>query len=196
MRKTKLDKTSVVMIIIFCVLVVGAAAGFAIAAILGAGDENASESGTVPQQETEEIVPEVQKAVFDDYMELSDKFLEVCRAGDVEAMYQLYYGDLLEEMRLNMEETPSKAEFDSKLRSDMLMVTGFEEYEYGSVELPPTQSPGSYAAFIYSMANNGADIPIDINTIENCVNLVVYINNQYQTNHFMVQIDGYWYFVV
>ncbi len=194
MKKIKLDKTSVVMIVIFCVLIVGALAGFVISSMLNGGTEDVR-----PENENEQVqqeVPAVAKPKFEKFTDLSDKFLEVCKAGDIEALYDLYYDGLLDETRLNMETVPTKEEFDAGLRSDMLSVTGFEEYEYGTVELPPTQSPGSYAAFIYNMANNGKTLPINDADIENCVNLVVYIDNMYQTNHFMVQVDGYWYFIV
>jgi hypothetical protein len=54
----------------------------------------------------------------------------------------------------------------------------------------------SYASFIYYQANNEKNLPLADGTVTNCVNLVVYIEGGYQTNHFMVEIDGYWYFLV
>ena len=135
------------------------------------------------------------KYKFENYTDLTDKFMEVCKAGDVKELYHLYYGDFFDGMRLNMEQVQTTQEFEAGIRSNMLSVTGFEEYEYGSMELPPSQSPASYAAFIFSQVNGGKTLPLSPDDIEDCVNLVVYINNMYQTNHFMAKIHGYWYFI-
>ena len=78
----------------------------------------------------------------------------------------------------------------------MKRITGAEEFEYGTPELAPTGTPASYASFIYSQANGGKQIPLDVTAIEDCVNLLAYIDNMYQTNHFMIKIGGYWYFIV
>lgn len=161
-------------------------------------DDGELKTITIPadyvKEEAKEKAPSKYK--FEKFEDLSDKFLEVCKNGDVEELYHLYYDDFLEGMRLNMEDVPTKEEFNKGLRENMLTITGFDEYEYGCPELPPTQSPGAYASYIYSMVNNGEKFPIATNEIDNCVNLVVYIENMYQTNHFMVEIDGYWYFIV
>lgn len=237
----KLDRTSVVMIVIFSVIILAAVAGLVFAAVKPekAEDETeqpidvteiAEENGgmltvedilkavpnaepgstysyyddngniqsvTIPMDigETEQTADNSSKFKFTEFTDLSDKFLEVCRAGDVDSLYNMYYGDFLDRARLSMDPVQSKTEFDRGIKSNMLSVTGFDEYEYGCVEMPPTQSAGAYAAQIYYNLYE-EKIPLDISTVENCVDLVVYIDNMYQTHHFMVKIDGYWYFVV
>ncbi len=242
MKKTGLDKTSIVMVVIFSVLVLASAAGF-IFAVVNANNTAAADDaelidvseiegageGLLTAEDILEIMPNAtpgstysyfdddgnlrnvtipenmdvtseesdlsEKYKFTEFTELSDKFLEVCRAGDIDELYKLYYSDFLEQGRLSMEPVPSKEAFDAGLKSNMLSITGFDEYEYGCVEMPPTQSPGAYAAQIY-YNTYGKSLPIPTAGIENCVDLLVYINNMYQTHHFMVQIDGYWYFIV
>lgn len=251
MKKNRLDKTSIVMIVIFAVLILGSAVGLAVASGRGKVEENNAQNEaidisdivsenapdtdtTLTPEDIKQIIPDAvpgatytyidngvvktvtmpldeetaeqkkttaetvasSKYKFEKYTDLTDKFMEVCRAGDIDELYYLYYGDFLEGMRLNMEQVPSKAQFDAGLKSNMLSVTGFDEYEYGSVEMPPTQSPGSYANFIYSQVNGGKTLPLSDADIEDCVNLTVYINNMYQTNHFMAKINGYWYLIV
>lgn len=136
------------------------------------------------------------KYKFENYTDLSDKFFEVCKAGDIDELYHLYFPGFLEGMRLNMEEVQEKEYFDSGLRSNMLRVTGFAEYEYGSPELSHAGTPASYASFIYSQVNGGKQFPFNAGLIEDCVGLVVYIDNMYETNHFMAKIGGYWYMIV
>lgn len=242
MKKTGLDKTSIIMMAVFCVLIVASAAGLIFTAVNQKNEAEADGSNIVDVSEVEgageglltaedilKIVPGAEpgstysyfdddgnlrsvtipadmdtssatvdlsdKYQFTEYTDLSDKFLEVCKMGDIDELYKLYYSDFLDHGRQSMDPVPSKTEFDAGLKSNMLTVTGFDEYEYGCVELPPTQSPGAYAAQIYHNVY-GTSLPIPTSDVENCVNLVVYINNMYQTNHFMVQIDGYWYFII
>lgn len=241
MNKTKLDKTSIIMTVIFSVIVLLAVVGLIFAAtnkkteneenapvidvsdVEGAGeglltaedimkivpnaepgstysyydDDGNLRSVTIPEQasETSQALDFSDKYKFTEFTDLSDKFLEVCRAGDVEELYKLYYPGFLEKGRLIMDPVLSVEEFNAGLRNNMLSVTGFDEYEYGCMELPPTQSPGAYAAQIYYNMY-GEAIPLSASDVENCVNLVVYINNMYETNHFMVLVDGYWYFIV
>ncbi len=242
MKKTGLDKTSIVMIMIFSVLVLASAACFIFAAvnannaaaadgaeIIDASEVEGAGEGLLTAEDILKIVPNAtpgstysyfdddgnlrsvtvpedmdvkseqvdlsDKYKFTEFTELSDKFLEVCRAGDIDELYKLYYSDFLDHGRLSMEPVPTKEEFDAGLKTNMLSITGFDEYEYGCVEMPPTQSPGVYAAQIYYNMY-GKSLPISTSSIENCVDLLVYIDNMYQTHHFMVQIDGYWYFIV
>jgi len=242
MKKTKLDRTSVIMTVIFTVLVLAAAAGFIFAAvdrhnadavddaeIIDVSEIEGAGEGLLTAEDILKIVPNAEpgstysyfdddgnirsvtipentdvtsdradlsdKYKFTEFTDLSDKFLEVCRAGDIDELYKLYYSDFLEHGRLSMDPVPSKEAFDAGLKSNMLSITGFDEYEYGCVEMPPTQSAGAYAAQIYYNMY-GKKLPIPTSNIENCVDLLVYIDNMYQTHHFMVQIDGYWYFIV
>ena len=241
-KKNGLDKTSILMIVIFVVIVAGAVAGVILwkspdkneipeePVMIDSKEvqEHKNDEGLLTLEDIMTIVPNAEpgsaytyfddngemqtivipedykpektktpsKYKFEKFEDLSDKFFEVCKSGDVDELYNLYYDGLLEGMRLNMQEVPDKETFDRGLRENMLAVTGFEEYEYGSVELPPTQSPGSYASYIYGMVNNGKTLPFSPSQVENCVNLLVYIDNMYQTNHFMVQIDGLWYLIV
>lgn len=136
------------------------------------------------------------KYKFENYTDLADKFMEVCRDGDIDELYHLYFPGFLEAMRLNMEEVPTKEVFDANMSADMKRVTGFYEYEYGSPELDHSGTPGSYAAFIYSQANGGKQIPLNLSEFEDCVNLVTYIDDMYETNHFMAKLGGYWYLIV
>ena len=136
------------------------------------------------------------KYKFESFTELTDKFMEVCEGGDVDELYHLYFPGFLEGMRLNMEEVQEKEFFDSGLRANMQRITGFDEYEYGSPELSHAGTPASYAAFIYSQVNNGKQLPLHSSEIEDCVGLVLYIDNMYETNHFMAKIGGYWYLIV
>ena len=157
---------------------------------------------TIPSEYKADTTISIEEAVasskykFENYTDLSDKFLEVCKAGDINELYHLYFPGFLEGMRLNMEKVQEKDYFDEGLRQNMLRVTGFDEYEYGSPELSVMGTPASYASFIYGQANGGKQIPIDVSRIENCVALVVYLDNMYQTNHFMAKIEGYWYMIV
>lgn len=165
-------------------------------------DEGNFKTITIPSDYSTQKYISVEEAVasskykFENYTDLTDKFLEVCSDGDVDELYHLYYPGFLEEARLNMQEVQSKEVFDSGLSADMKRITGAEEFEYGTPELAPTGTPASYAAFIYSQVNGGKQIPLDVTAIEDCVNLLVYIDNMYQTNHFMIKIGGYWYFIV
>lgn len=242
-NKKRIDKTSIVMIVLFVVIVLGTAIGVFLWKSRKDSDnsdqptmideqtvsEHKNDDGLLTVEDIMQIVPDAKpgtaysyfddngdlqtivipedyeaqkeqklpsKYKFEKFEDLSDKFFEVCKAGDVNDLYHLYYDGILEDMRLNMKEVPDKATFDAGLRENMLSVTGFDEYEFGCPELPPTQSPGSYASYIYSRVNNGKQLPISASQIENCVNLVVYIDNMYQTNHFMIQVDGLWYFIV
>ena len=136
------------------------------------------------------------KYKFENYTDLTDKFMEVCSEGNVDELYHLYFPGFLEDMRLNMEQVPTKEVFDANMSASMKRVTGFNEYEYGSPELSHAGSPGSYSAFIYGQVNGGKQIPLDLTKIEDCVNLVTYDDNMYESNHFMVKIGGYWYFIV
>ena len=240
MKKKRLDKTSIIMTVIFSVIILGAAAGLIFAAVSGnnsntdndaqvidvsdvegAGegiltaedilkivpnaapgstysyfdDDGNIRSVTIPEDVVSDSVDVSDKYRFTEYTDLSDKFLEICKEGNIDELYRLYYSDFLEQGRLSMDPVPTKEAFDAGIRSNMLSVTGFDEYEYGCVEMPPTQSPGAYAAQIYYNMY-GKTLPISTSSVENCVDLLVYIDNMYQTHHFMVQIDGYWYFIV
>lgn len=242
MKKTGLDKTSVIMIVIFSFLILGAAAGLIFAAVNGENKDVENNAQVIDVSEVEgagegiltaedilKIVPNAapgstysyydddgnlrsvtipentdveservdlsDKYKFTEFTDLSDKFFEICKEGNIDELYRLYYSDFLEQGRLSMDPVPTKEAFDAGIRSNMLSVTGFDEYEYGCVEMPPTQSPGAYAAQIYYNMY-GKTLPISTSSVENCVDLLVYIDNMYQTHHFMVQIDGYWYFIV
>lgn len=191
-NKKKFDKTSFVMILIFAVIILGCTAALVFAAVNNREEKEVENS----EPQTENVQQIEVKTKYDNFMDLSDKFFEICKAGDIDSLYDLYYDGVLEGMRLNMEDVPSKETFDAGLKQNMLSVTGFEEYEYGSMELPPTQTPGQYASYIFAMVNNGASLPFSASEVENCVNLVVFINNTHSTNHFMVKIGGYWYLLV
>ena len=195
MSKRKIDKVSAVMIAVFVVVIAAAVICVGFLAKDKLGVSNVSDTSDT-EQVSEVLDKENEGYKFENFMDLSDKFLEACKNADVNEMYNLYYEGFLDGMRLNMQEAPSKEEFDEGLKENMLKVTGFDEYQYGCAELPPTQSPGSYAAYIYSMVNNGKEMPLSVSEIEDCVNLVVYLENAYKTNHFMAKIDGYWYFIV
>ncbi len=244
----RLDKTSLIMILIFAVLVIGSvAAVFAstiaaekerekqneiqdITELVDGADNDAGEmtvedilkavpnaapgstysyfdddgvmrTVTIPldykaEENNTAVVDNSGKYKFTEYTDLTDKFMEICSTGDIDDLYNIYYADFLDEMRMNMKDAPSKAEFDAGLKANMRSITGFDEYEYGTVEMPPTQSAGSYANYIYSQVNAGKTIPLTENDIEDAVNLTVYIDNMYQTQHFMAKINGYWYFIV
>ncbi len=251
MKEKRLDATSIVMIAVFVLLILGAVIGLVFASGKGRTETEIPESNaidisdivsqealdngtTLTAEDIKQIIPnavpgatytyidngevktvtmpleadsaqqkktvaetvENSKYKFEKYTDLTDKFMEICENGDIKELYHLYYGDFLEGMRLNMDAVPTKEAFEAGLKSNMLTITGFDEYEYGTMEMPPTQTPGSYANFIYSQVNGGKTLPLSDADIEDCVNLVVYINNMYQTNHFMAKINGYWYFIV
>jgi len=251
MKEKRLDTTSIVMIAVFVLLILGAVIGLVFASSRGrteteiqennaidisdiVSEEDLGNGATLTAEDIKQIIPnavpgatytyidngevktvtmpldadsaqqmntvaetvENSKYKFETYTDLTDKFMELCKNGDIKELYNLYYGDFLEGMRLNMEPVPTKEAFEAGLKSNMLSITGFDEYEYGSMEIPPTQTPGSYANFIYSQVNGGKTLPLSDVDIEDCVNLVVYINNMYQTNHFMAKINGYWFFIV
>ncbi len=196
-EKRKLDKTSIIMMSVF-VLIIVAAVILVCAKLINDDAQNVSEDVTVldetavqEQEEAEE--PELK---FENYVDLTDKFMECCKNGDVESLYGLYYDDGLTKMRLNMAEAVDKETFDKNIKTEMSRITGFDEYEYGCPELPPTSSPETYASYIYYQANNQKELQLNGAYVENCVNLVVYIDGGYQTNHFMIQVDGLWYFLV
>lgn len=199
MKNKKIDITSTVMISVFVLLIV-AAALFVAVKWLSVDTQTPADAlqdahaSSVPEEEI--LSEEPEKVKYVSYTDLSDKFLELCKNGDIDGLYDLYYDDYLTKMRENMADAPSKEVFDRNIKAEMLRVTGFDEYEYGTPELPPTGTPMSYASFIYYQANNEKSLPVPDGSITDCVNLVVYIDGGYQTNHFMVQIDGYWYFLV
>lgn len=190
-KKNGLDKTSIIMLAVFFALIVG----FTVMLIVGAvtGKEERQTNADTEMVDMEVIVDE--KPKYKTYGELADKFLEVCNAGNVYELYDMYYDDLLEKARLSMNPVPDKTMFDAGLKENMLRITGFDEYTYGCVELLDVQPPGAYASQIYYKMY-GESLPFSADIVEDCVNLVVYLDNMYETNHFMVQIDGYWYFIV
>ncbi len=190
-KKSGLDKTSIIMLTVFFALIVGFTAMLVVGVVTKKED-------TQSNSDTEMVDMKVivdDKPKYKTYGELADKFLEVCNAGNVDELYDMYYDDLLGKARLNMQPVPDKTMFDAGLKESMLRITGFDEYTYGCVELLDVQSPGAYASQIY-YNTYGESLPFSADIVEDCVNLVVYLDNMYETNHFMVQIDGYWYFIV
>lgn len=136
------------------------------------------------------------KFQFEEYTDLTDKFMEICKEGDVDTLYDLYYDDYLAKMRENMAEVPDKKIFDANLKNEMLNIVDFEEFEYGGSELLAIQSPGSYVAYIYYQVNNQKDLPLSDSDVQDCVDLRVYLSNGGYTDHMMAKIDGYWYLIV
>lgn len=252
-KKNRLDKTSIVMITVFAVLIIGSAVGFGFAANRTSQQNNVPEenqTAETPAEDITEIVTEMQsenkegslsvedimKAIpnavpgntytyyddgemysitipadykgeaetpdvpskyqFENYTDLTDKFMEACKEGDVDTLYDIYYDDFLNMTRENMDPVPEKEMFDANIRNEMLNIVDFEEFEFGGPELLATQSPGSYVAYIYYQANNKHDLPLKDSDIQNCVDLRVYTSNGGFTDHMMAQIGGYWYFIV
>ncbi len=143
--KRKIDKTSIVMTILFFAIIIGA--------VLGCGAMIAKSKTATTPENTEEIPAETEqtsrKMLYETPEELVDRFKEVCVTGDIDALYELYYDDYLTKMRENAETEITKEKFDASIINEMLSVTGVDIYNYGDVEMPATQSPASYANYIY-----------------------------------------------
>lgn len=187
MKKNTLDKTSIVMIVIFAVLVVGSAVGFLLASL--GGGKNVQGLGNAVGDVTEVRPTDVK---YETYEELGDRFMEICRQGDTEAMYGLYYKDLLSERVA--ESGASKEEFDAVMKENMEHISYFEEYPYGEGDLI-MNSPAGYVNELYYRANDKAFPYSDVN-ISDCVDLRAYFPNGAYIDFMMANIDGYWYAVV
>jgi hypothetical protein len=185
MKNNKLDKTRIVMIALFAVLVIGSAVGFLIASVT---NKNTAETETeIPEEIIEEETP-----LYKNYEELADRFIEICRAGDTEAMYGLYYDDLLTKRREEM--GAPKQEYDSIMLENMQHITDFEEYRYGEGELI-MNTPAQYVNQFFYRANEKAFPYTDV-VIDDFVDLRAYFSNGAYIDFMLAKIDGFWYMVV
>ncbi len=182
----RLDKTSLVMIIIFFVIIAAAVVGTVL--VSGSMGGEAEKDNSVVDEAPD-------KKEYATVEEIVEEFKDICARGDVDALYDLYYDDYLTLMRENMQTPMDKESFDAYLKQEMQTVMGVDIYMYGDIEMPATQPPSTYASYIYAMVNNGAEMPVKPELVEDCANLVVYSNGT-QSNHFVVKVDGSWYFVV
>ena len=186
MKKNKLDKTSIVMIVIFAVLVLGSAVGFLFASL-----GNVSAVAQELEVREEEIIKE-EVPLYKNYEDLADRFIEICKEGDTEAMYGLYYDDLLTKRREEM--NAPKSEFDAVMLDNMQHIDGFEEYRYGEGELI-MNTPAQYVNQIFYKANGKAFPYTDI-YIDDVVDLRAYFENGAYIDFMLARIDGFWYMVV
>lgn len=200
-----IDKTSIVMTaLFFAIIVVGLVAIIVVAANTFDKNENTNTNDESDFNNEENIeMPdegdsEEQKEVkYESIEALSDSFMEICKNGDVEGMYALYYDDMLKKISSETY-TGENAEkmLQASLVSEMATIVDFDEYEYGSTDLPPTMTAYQYVATFYSGATNGGELDIDADRIDNCADLRVYRNDGTYRDHMMARIDGYWYLIV
>ena len=185
-KKNSLDLTSLIMIVVFSVIVIG---GAVFVFFYQFGNKNGETDDMASGAEIEETEEPV---MYETYEEISDRFIEICRAGDVEAMYDLYYMDLLTE-RCN-ESGVTKEEFDRAVRDNMAHIKDFEEYRYGEGELI-MNSPAGYLNELFLRAY-GSAFPYSKADVQDFVDLRAYFENGAFIDFMLAQIDGYWYAVV
>ena len=185
MNNKKLDKTSIVMISIFAAIVVAGAALFVLAAN--------NPVTNVQEEPAEEIVEEETEVKYETYNELAESFKQACKMGDTETMYSLYYMDLL--TKRAEESGATKEEYDSAMRSNMVSVSDYDEFEYGGEDLLTIKTPGAYVDELCFKAY-GETFPYRDVDIQDCVAVRAYFPNGAFFDFMAAQIDGFWYMVI
>lgn len=198
---TKIDVVSIVMTVIFFAIVVGGIAAILIASQSRNANNEVQPEAAVPEYDISETEPVQEELVaeetdaeerYETYEELADRFMQICEEGDTEAMYGLYYKDLLSE-RVS-ESTAAKEEFDAVMKDNMLHITYFEEYPYGEGDLI-MNTPAGYVNELYYRANEKSFPYTDVE-ISDCVDLRAYFANGAYIDFMLANIEGYWYAVV
>ena len=127
--------------------------------------------------------------------ELADKFMEICKEGDVEKMYALYYNDMLGETYERIKENVSKEDFDAALKEEMLTISSCELYKYGGEELTASVSPLYYVDYMH-YRSSGEDTGLTDEQVTDCSVLRVYKDNSSYSDHMLAKIDGEWYVTI
>lgn len=126
--------------------------------------------------------------------ELAEEFMNVCKDGDVEKMYGLYYDDMLSDTYERVKDKLSKEDFDSLLADEMKTISDYAVFEYGSDDLPATVSPLYYVNYMhYGMT--GSDTELTEQQLTNCAVLRVFKPDNSQSDHMLAEIDGSWYVI-
>ena len=186
-KKNSLDITSIVMIIVFAVLIVGGMAGMVVSMLTRTNGMN---EDTVSQVNLEETAA-VEK--YETYEELADRFFEICKTGDIDSLYGLYYNDSL---TLRQEKSNvSKEVFDNNLKSYMVEIMYFDEYPYGSSELMDIKSPKDYVNELNFLSCQEA-YPFNNVNIQDCVALHGYLPDGTPIDFILAKIDNLWYMAV
>lgn len=200
-NNSNIDKTSIIMTaLFFAIIIVGLVAVIVVATNTFDENKNVVDAQDVDLQDLlnkEENEKEEESVKYESIQALSDAFMDICKRGDADAMYALYYDNLLEKRVEEMcTDEESRKMYDANFASEMATVADFDEFEYGSTDLPPTMTAYQYVYTFYSSATDGGELPVTEDRIDNCADLRVYREDGTYRDHMMARIDGYWYLVV
>ncbi len=134
------------------------------------------------------------KAVYETSEAIINSFLQICKDGDIEKMYDIYYDDFLTKMLEDSQSGMDKETFDGLLKEEMQSIQNSQVYRYGSLELLDNVSPFHYVNYHYSMIY-GKDIPLENGDelVTDCTVLRVYMNDGSYGDHVFIEIDGHWF---
>lgn len=137
-------------------------------------------------------LPEVKYETAD---ELAEKFMSVCKDGNVGEMYNLYYDDMLDDMYERVKNNLSREQFDSYIKSEMMSFVDYELTEYGEENMQTTSSPLFNLNYIFYRAT-GTETDFTEDMVTSCANIRLYSENGNATDHVFAEINGSWYVVL
>ncbi len=124
--------------------------------------------------------------------DLAQEFIEICAKKDVQAMYGLYYDDMLTKSYERTSANISKENFDFLLGEEMGAITSYELFEYGGTEMPNTVSPLYYVDYFHYSGTH-EETGLSEKAVTSCATLRVYNDPDTYSDHMLACIDGAWY---